>query len=250
MIIGGLNVKTENLKDKEVFRIRQVSKLVKQLTGQELIEFLNNRNWGLDTNFAINILQGDINNKNDELAYKVVKDINNINSMKDTRSYSEFIRNLILGWITEDATLEKLKILGLNASLFEDKTNMRSLGKRARSKPDLKIDFPQNKTIYVEIIQTYISEVSEKGVIRLRHNKFKHLKEYNSDIILYDLHSDELKFALFNIENANNTTKDNNVMSTKSGYKIKIDYNKYSHPITEFDEIIKNRYLQNTKAMD
>lgn len=244
MLVGGLKIRSECLNGKEVFRIIQVNKLLNNLLNTNLKKFIKSRKWSVSNDLVIALITGEINNKNDYSAYKIMKNVPGIYQIKDTRTYSELLRNIVLGWVVEDATLEKLNLIGINVDMFEDKEKKRSIRSRIQSIPDLVIR-TGNKKVYLEVVQTYMDEFSTKGIIRFRFNKFKNLQKYNAKVIVYDLHAEDPLFVLFGSEDIIELKKRQNAISGKPGYLVKINYEEHSYPIEEFDDVFSNLYRPN-----
>lgn len=210
-----LNIKL--LKKYEVIRIRKVSKLVYDLTGKTLLEFItNNDDWVYDSSFLEKVFTG-FDTAEPKINFDEVR---NINYILDHRGKNSFFRNLMLGWAVEDLTRYVLLSKGLKVELFESVEKKRSISTRPKQLPDLII----NDDYYLEVVQTYMNEFSEKHVLRLRGKKYERISKYKCDVILYDFSGDDVKASVFNIiDDVIEVNFTANAIVGKRGYIIRVD---------------------------
>ena len=151
---------------------------------------------------------------NDDLRYiNSIFDNNYYNHKKDNRSSLEFIQNVMLGWLIEDALYIYLKNKGYNISL-NGSDKIRVFKNKPTNDPDFKMIL-KDEIIYLEQITDYAGYWKKYKNITLRDNKYLHLKQNNIFVFGIDLKNNS--FILFN------------VLNRKVKYKFVEKWNKYAY---------------------
>jgi len=203
-----------NYKEYEVDRIMKTNKLVKKLTGKSIIEFFDNIYFSNEDEKEI-LKKVFMNRIDDEVVSFIMGKYNEnpeyFNNHRDWRKLDSYMRSVILGWVTEDATIYHLNKNGINAVLNEDN---RDIFSHHNFTPDLKIG-----GLLIEVMTHYYEKIVDDNVFYIKKVKLDLLKNFNSWILLYDVHSTPM-FTVLNVNSVRIIREERKLIGGKRGYVI------------------------------
>lgn len=160
-----------------------------------IYQFIKKSSWKENKVLCINILKNqltpeqkrDINERTIYLAHHI-----------DNRSSIAYSKNIILNWIVEDRIITLIRESGSDADLYggDKERRIESNPSAISGKPDIKIDFPNEVSMLLEVATGWYGE--EERVILLRDNKYPNLKNDKSHVIFLDT-KNRMDYVIFNI---------------------------------------------------
>jgi hypothetical protein len=216
--------------DNEKNKISVTRRFLMAEVGKSIDDFVKARDW-----------------QNKEMILRIINDVPTNNDFKelekfqfsghiiDRRTPVQFVLNLVLGWIMEDAIAEIInKIPGFKAELGS--TNLRSFESHPLSASDLTL-YAEGKVIPIEITEDFSGYTIRNNMTALRDNKYMNLK--NEKAILVNIILSSLQFFAIDISKTKATLNESyGAYGGKPAYVLKLGKTDF-YFISDFQRRIK-----------
>lgn len=114
---------------------------------------------------------------------------------RDSRTPQEYAKELVIGWLIEDATEALFARYGMNLKKSGSDKNREFLSEgMVTAETDYKIHF-NDQIRHMEFAHDYTGHWQRTGSIDLRHNKHNHLKE--NEALLFCMSTTDMQAAIF-----------------------------------------------------
>lgn len=139
---------------------------------------------------------------------------------KDSRSYLEFGQSLVSNWVFEDYKCKALIRAGCNIELAGADKDRRILpSSKVSNASDYIVHMPDSMTRKLELVCDYTGFCQKTGCLDLRDNKYQHLLEDESLLLVIDISN--RRFCIIDFKNFVEATKiENHPLWNKPVYRI------------------------------
>jgi len=152
---------------------------VRTLVGEGLNDFIVSRGWPAAEEYVKIIKTGTIDDES------LLKLIESLRYLRDSRTAEEYACDLILGWAIEDAVVLVLSSYTRIVRCSADRE--RVFLQRTNTKPDLIVQTADNEYTPIEIVVDFTGYWLREGRLHIRHEKYEEMKKSRCLIIGFDL---------------------------------------------------------------
>lgn len=212
----GINSTSKNHLEDEYFRKASITqKIIEKNTGKSLTDFLEDKNWSIEIDLVIDLINNDID---EQQATYLEEVLGSLDHLKDNRSSQEYALDLLAGWMIEDLLIELLK------QEFEIKRDSADKRREFLQNPEASSDLSislKDQDVPLEITHDNSGFWQrEEEWSTLRDKKFENLKKENALVLGLDINNED--FFLQWVEELDKIGKSYNSKINKNVSKVNL----------------------------